>query len=71
MDNNISTNNAPSQNGDRNGKNKYQNSSVSLPTNDHSINIQIIIGNDNNSDSENENNKCWICFKSICMKIIH
>jgi len=61
--NNISINNASNQNNDKNGKNNYQNSSVSSPTNDHSNNAQN--GNENNnncdSDSENTNDKCWLC----------
>ena len=62
MDNNISTNNASNQNNNKNGKNCYQNNSVTLPTNDYSSNAQIGIGNDNNS--ENEIDKCWLCFNS-------
>ena len=64
MDNNISTNNAYSRNGSRNGKNKYQNSSVSLPTNEYSSNAQN--GDENNNNCDSENDKCWLCLMSNC-----
>ena len=57
--NNISSNNESSQN---NSKNYYQNSSVSLLTNDHSINVQN--GNENNNNYDSENDKCWLCLSS-------
>ena len=53
--NNILNNNSSGQNNDKNGKNYYQNNSILLPTNDHSINVQNGNENNNNYDSENEN----------------
>ena len=63
--NNISSNNIFGQNFDKNGKNIYQNNSISSPANDHSNNAQN--RNENNKyKSENKNVECVRCTESNC-----
>ena len=57
-------NNNESQNIGINGKNNYQNSSGNASNKCCISKIKKWDGNDNNSDSDSENDKCWLCLNS-------